>query len=103
MMTFTPADRASKHSRELVNRLVDRAVQAIAIRALADQAVHAGRDLRVAKDRKARVAEVTREGKPCPCAVVIDVEHDNAAAEHVAGIQEGLLVGQDLRSRSLLG
>jgi len=81
-------DRAVHRRRESLVDLFDGGVVAIAVRALADEAVDARRDLRVPQDGEALASEIDREGDAGPRAVVLDIEHDHRAAQHVAGVEQ---------------
>ena len=74
---------------QLVSQLLDRAVQPIAVGALGDQALDAAGHLGVAQDRQVVAPEVAGEGEAQRLPVVLDVEHDDGAAQHVPGVEEG--------------
>ena len=76
-------------SARLVVHPLDRVVQAVAVGALGDEHVRAVGDLGVAQDRHVAAAEVAGEHEPRSAALVVDVEHDDGAAQHVAGVEEG--------------
>ena len=80
---------APDHRGQLLSEQLDRAVQPIAVRALGDEALDAARHLGIAQDRQVVAAEVAGEGEAQRLPVVLDVEHDDGAAEHVPRVEEG--------------
>jgi hypothetical protein len=60
----------------------------IAVRALRDEHVRAVGDLRVAQDRPVLPAQIAREHDAPLLPVLLDVEHRDGAAEHVARVDE---------------
>ena len=73
---------------QLVAQELDRPVQAIAVGALGDQAFDAGRHLGVAQDRQVVAPEIAGEGEAQGLPLVLDVEHDDRAAQHVPRVEE---------------
>ncbi len=82
---------ARDHVGELVVHALDGIVQPIAVGALGDEHVSAARDLRVTEDRHVPAAQVPREDESLLGAHVVQVEHHDGAAEHMARVEKGHL------------
>ena len=73
---------------QLVDRGLQRLVQAVAVGRFHHHHVGGRRRRRIAQDRPAAVAEVAREQDPALLAALLQFEQDAGRAEDVAGVEE---------------
>ncbi len=85
MITFPPARKGPLNDRaQVLRHALDGRVQPVSVSAFHEEDVDPFRSLGVAQDRQVVASEVAGESDPHAAPAVLDVEHDDGAAQDVA-------------------